>query len=320
MIRICLASLLIYGLSADCSDGDVCSAASPAPGSESDCCFLAAEGGPCIEGMGEECASTPPDDSTVSSTTTTEEPCDDSDLSAWTVDYIGKSTQFRIYEPCDGKFIKFKMEDLTEFNGETNKKTNNKETSFASSKDWLWGDGTYQGVDATYKGNDAILNIFHADELTDGETTFNLTTWFFKNPTEIPDPNDANNTITVLANTLKFDTTIENWSYLADDNYLVLCIGIMTNKAGDIDDDPDTKTFWLQGFEIDNAQTASCIDENGDSTDINVGIERDGNGNNHLDLCYTFDHCDGTIKYDPTIQFDPSSTSSATRNIFVAIW
>eukprot|EP01084_Bolivina_argentea_P049986 91911_1 len=39
----------------------------------------------------------------------------DQDEEKWTVDYIGKSTQWRIIDPCDDKKITFKMEDLTEY-------------------------------------------------------------------------------------------------------------------------------------------------------------------------------------------------------------
>jgi hypothetical protein len=241
---------------------------------------------------------------------TTQAPdCDNSDLHKWRIDYIGKSTQFRIYDPCDGKFIKFKMEDLTEYDGD--KKTNNKETSFASSKDWEWGENSGGHV-IQYQGNDAIYNKFEADTLTKNDAVFVLETYFFSTEATIVVSDDKD--MTLSPNSAKFNVNITNWVYEQSENHLVLCIGIMTNKAGDIDDDPETKTFYLDEFEIDNIENATCIASDGTETGIHVDINRDGNGNNHLDLCYTFDPCDGDISYDPILQIGNNANS---KNIFI---
>ena len=313
MYNIILSTLLILGISSNCPDtrdSDVCGGGDPGA-LQFDCCTIM-DGG-CSPASGADCIidTEPPatTDSNDDNTDTTEADCDNSDLNEWRVDYIGKSTQFRIYDPCDNKFIKFKMEDLTEYDDD--KKTTNKETSFASAKDWEWGQDS--GTVVNYQGNDAIYNAFVADELTKVEASLTLETRVFMDQVNITDPDDANNTITLRQNSLKFNVDINDWPYLEDDNYLILCIGIMTNKAGDIDDDPDTKTFYLDGFEIDNAETALCRDSQGNYTNINVTIDRDGNGNNHLDLCYTFDHCNGNIHYDPTVQIvDGDNDNSGT--------
>eukprot|EP00483_Globobulimina_turgida_P008978 UN08996 len=148
--------------------------------------------------------------------------CDnDSDMDDWTVDYIGRSTQFRIYDPCDNKFIKFKMEDLTEYTSDGSK-TQYKETAFASTKDWTWVPGQ--------PNSDQIINTFTADTLTKVDASFTLTTVFFRKEAEIPDPADNSQNITVNRNSLKFSVNISGWALSDPENYLELCVGIMTNK------------------------------------------------------------------------------------------
>eukprot|EP01084_Bolivina_argentea_P221236 374747_1 len=239
----------------------------------------------------------------VGSFTTTTECDDDEDVTNWSIDYIGKSTQFRFYDPCDDKFIKIKMEDITEYDSDGGK-TTNKETSFASS-DWDWEfEG---GIIGSYNGADAIYNKFVATELTKMDANFTLETIFFRQDVVIA-INDTHNR-TVNAGDLKFNVDIHGWDYLDEANDIVLCIGIMTNKGGDIGEDEDTQTFYFdEGFEIDSDDFASC----GDGSEIDVFIERDGNGNNHLDLCYNFSSScfdSGEIHYDPIVKITDSNAA-----------
>eukprot|EP01084_Bolivina_argentea_P228849 386406_1 len=145
---------------------------------------------------------------------------DDQDENNWTVEYIGKSTQWRIIDPCDGKKITFKMEDLTEY-AATNKKTVFKETSFASIKDWQ---------QENTQNDEKITNIFVADALTKVDASFSLITDFYRTEVEITDPNDVNSTIMVDKNNFKYSVNITNWQLAAEDNYLELCVTIKTNS------------------------------------------------------------------------------------------
>eukprot|EP00484_Ammonia_sp_Unknown_P001906 CAMPEP_0197023832 /NCGR_PEP_ID=MMETSP1384-20130603/4477_1 /TAXON_ID=29189 /ORGANISM="Ammonia sp." /LENGTH=315 /DNA_ID=CAMNT_0042452109 /DNA_START=83 /DNA_END=1030 /DNA_ORIENTATION=+ len=307
LLLLPLLSFKAYAQCPSTADEATCEAGTPADGLA--CCLL-------MEGF---CSGGTVSDGCVDETpaTTEEADCDNSDLNEWRVDYIGKSTQFRIYDPCDTKFIKIKMEDLTEYDGDTGIKTNRKETSFASAKDWYWGDDS--GTVQEYQGNDAIYNKFVADDLTRADASFSLETRFFKQESEICCDDDGNN-MTLSSNTLKFDVAVDGWDYDKTGNYLVLCIGVMTNKAGDVDEDDDTKTYYLDSFEISNTATAQCTDSNGDVSNITVTVERGGNGNNHLDLCYAFEACDGDISYDPFIWAAAPARQALVAFVIVSIF
>jgi hypothetical protein len=117
--------------------------------------------------------------------------------------------------------------------------------------------------------------------------------------------NDSNgDLVTVSQNTLKFSVGIEDWTMDAADDYLVLCVGLMTNNGGGVDEDGDT--YSIDGFEIDNDRYAKC---NGNSN-ISVTVSQNTNGNNHLDICYAFESCAGDIYYDPTVSYTGDSDSA----------
>eukprot|EP01084_Bolivina_argentea_P309113 534640_1 len=166
--------------------------------------------------------------STTNEPATTDEPCETDADEDFVVDYIGKSTQFRIYNQCDDKqFLKIKMTDLTEYDSD-DKKTTNKVTGFAST-DWEW-DNPY-GQNTVYDGYKVVKNTFTATDVI-SNADFILTTYLFKEDAVI---NENNTHINV--NSLKFNVEITDWPFLDSENYLQLCINLMTNKGSNDEDD-----------------------------------------------------------------------------------
>jgi hypothetical protein len=82
-----------------------------------------------------------------------DEDCD-SNVYNWAIDYVGSSTQYKLYDPCDDGWIKVKMDDLTEYDS-SGTKTNNKQTSFSSAS---WDNDA--AVYGTYQGNNALIVEF----------------------------------------------------------------------------------------------------------------------------------------------------------------
>ncbi len=125
---------------------------------------------------------------TTDALTTTEEPCETDADEDFRVDYIGKSTQFRIYNQCNDKqFLKIKMTDLTEYDS-NNRKTTNKVTWFAST-DWEWDNPN--GVNTEYNGYKVVKNTFTATYVV-GNADFILTTLLFKEDAVINDNKSVN--------------------------------------------------------------------------------------------------------------------------------
>jgi hypothetical protein len=212
----------------------------------------------------------------------------------WDMEYVGQSTQFKLFDPCNSNFIKVKMEDLTEYSPTTGK-TNSKETSFANT-DWDHSGG----VSGTFNGVEVFQNTFNAtlsQQAGGGAAGFVLRTYLFSETVNA----------TYTSGALKFSVNITNWVYQAGENYLVLCIGIMTNNGGPVTNGRDT--YYLDRFKIRNEETAECSD----GSMLNVTVDKGGNGQNHLDLCYTFDACDGDIFYDPIVSGEPSAAVTQYR-------
>eukprot|EP00488_Nonionellina_sp_1-RS-2012_P004380 TRINITY_DN983_c0_g1_i1.p1 TRINITY_DN983_c0_g1~~TRINITY_DN983_c0_g1_i1.p1 ORF type:complete len:115 (-),score=19.21 TRINITY_DN983_c0_g1_i1:181-525(-) len=97
----------------------------------------------------------------------------------------------------------------------------------------------------------------------------------------------------------------------------------MTNNAGTVNEEDEGRTFRLSGAgsgaEVQNLDVASC--EGTGSTDINVTITQDTNGNNHLDICYLFDACDGDIVYDPFfLCLMEASASLCCCNVYCSVF
>eukprot|EP00483_Globobulimina_turgida_P000263 UN00263 len=222
--------------------------------------------------------------------------CDTDPSEDWRVDYIGKSTQFRIYNPCDSKqFVKIKMTDLTEYDS-NNQKTSNKVTGFAST-DWEWDN--QNGANTQYDGYRVIKNTFKVFNLIDSANFF-LTTYLFKEDAVI-----NKNETSVSQNSLKWNVNVTNWPFLDDENYLQLCINIMTNKGmrsgnGDSSDDVENGRWRAGEFELNTFNTADC---GNDSISVNVSDQQNGGGNQR-NLCFRFGVCNDTeIFYDPIVSY-----------------
>eukprot|EP01084_Bolivina_argentea_P309116 534645_1 len=225
---------------------------------------------------------------------TTDIPCDPDDYDDWRVDYIGKSTQFRIYNPCDDdQFLKIKMTGLTEYDS-NGKKTRNKVTGFAST-DWSWWNA--DGVNTEYNGYKVIKNTFTANNIIrNSNAGFELTTYIFKEDAVI-----NNNATNIDANSLKWNVKITDWPFENDNNHLELCINLMTNGNMDNSTDDDSENGqWKAGeFEMQTFDSADC--GNGE-IGVNVTDTEKGSGENQRNFCFTFGVCTETeIFYDPIV-------------------
>ena len=203
------------------------------------------------------------------------------------------------------------MKSLIEYDSD-DKQTKNKVSSFAST-DWNWLNP--DGVNTEYQNNSVVKNVFQAFDILRRQNgvDFNLTTIFFKEDGEINDGVD------VGRNTLKFNVDVENWPFESDDNYLKLCINLMTNGANDNDNDTDNN--WSAGdFNIYTLDEAECGgNAENDTLSVNVDDDTNDDSDNQRDLCFKFEYCEsGNIYYDPIITYDgntnPDSGSGSSTS------
>eukprot|EP01084_Bolivina_argentea_P309114 534641_1 len=201
------------------------------------------------------------------------------------------------------------MTDLTEYDSD-DKKTTNKVTGFAST-DWEW-DNPY-GQNTVYDGYKVVKNTFTATDVI-SNADFILTTYLFKEDAVI---NENNTHINV--NSLKFNVEITDWPFLDSENYLQLCINLMTNKGSNDEDDEDDEAngLWRAGeFEIETFDEAKCGDND---ISVNVTDETNGGGNQR-NLCFTFDVCGETeIFYDPIVRHVNEEANSIGTNIAIIV-
>eukprot|EP00484_Ammonia_sp_Unknown_P028371 CAMPEP_0197030010 /NCGR_PEP_ID=MMETSP1384-20130603/9335_1 /TAXON_ID=29189 /ORGANISM="Ammonia sp." /LENGTH=261 /DNA_ID=CAMNT_0042459283 /DNA_START=29 /DNA_END=811 /DNA_ORIENTATION=+ len=238
---------------------------------------------------------------TTEDVTTTSGCAEDGD---WTVDYIGKSTQFRIYNPCNAhQFLKVKMEKLIEYDADS-KQTKNKLSSFASTS-WTWLNPN--GQNTQYNNYSVVKNVFAARDIIDDGVDFNLTTIFFKENAEINDGDQ------VEKNSLKFNIDIAKWPFKSTGNTLRLCINLMTNGANSSHaNDNETAGVWNAGdFQIYTLSEAECGGQNETlAVSVTDGSNSgdDSESSSHRNICFDFDYCEsGDIRYDPIITFAGSS-------------
>ena len=263
---------------------------------------------------------------------------DDSSSDDWRVDYLGRSTQFRIYNPYNNKqTLKIKISNLIEYNGTNDIPTNNKVSSFASTKNWDWLN--IDGLDTFYLDSNisVIKNVYRAYDILDdnGNVDFNLTTIFFKEDGHLEDDTY------IQENSVKFNVDITNWPFLDEDNYLKLCINLNTNNpdssdssSHDIDssdssdrrrrrrlrsdssdssdnsddsdsssDDDDVSNNWKAGdFNLYIVEEAECV---GSNDTLIVSSEDDGSTDgSQRNICLRFEYCEsGDIHYDPIVTY-----------------
>ena len=272
---------------------------------------------------------------------------DDSSSDDWRLDYMGQSTQFRIYNPYNKKqTLKIKMSNLIEYDGVNNTATKNKVSSFAST-DWDWLN--IDGVNAYYRDSNIsiIRNVFQAYDIlddNDDDVNFNLTTIFFKEDAEIQGG------VFGLENTVKFNVDITNWPFLNEGNYLKLCINLNTNNpssssdsadsadsdsdrrrrmASSDDDSPDSDDSedssddeannWRAGdFNIYVLDNAEC---DGSNDTLTVSSEDEGSlDGSQRNICLRFEYCEsGDIYYDPIVTYLGSNEANTVDAVAIGL-
>eukprot|EP01083_Nonionella_stella_P060368 157665_1 len=169
----------------------------------------------------------------------------------WRMEFVGTTTQFRLNNPCNDKFIKIRMESITLFNN--GQPTNTKETSFTSSS-WQWDNGE-NGESDCYEleqndiccldepehpdcvPSDALINSFTANQLTEIPASFSLDTAFLRREhkrtkTRFVGGNETEYEEIVNRGVLKFGFSLFGWKWQSEGDELEIMMVVMTNQRG----------------------------------------------------------------------------------------
>eukprot|EP01084_Bolivina_argentea_P011742 21973_1 len=144
--------------------------------------------------------------------------CDEARSGDWDIDYVGQSTQFKLFDPChENTFIKVKMSSLIEYDS-NGKKTKNKVPTFAST-DWNWNNPL--GINTQYQNYSVVQNVFEAKNIL-SNSNFILSTILFKEDAII------NNNININSYSIKWNVQITSWPFINNSSSLQLCVNIIT--------------------------------------------------------------------------------------------
>jgi hypothetical protein len=224
-----------------------------------------------------------------------------------TVDYVGRSGQFKIVDDeDDGKFVRVDLRSLEETG------SNNRVSSFASQDyEWIGPDIlTINGTNITRVEYDSTLRVSPGNGRT---AEFNFVTEISEEPFTVE---YGNETIEVAPGTLKFSFSLEGWPFESEDSRVVLALRLQSPNGGldntTEEDDEMMNNVVADSFYLDAPSFAICNDD-GVETQEDVGITYTRNGNN-LIIEYDLPNCP-SIFYDPTIMvrddFQPAGLGGA---------
>lgn len=258
---------------------------------------------------------------------------------AYTIRWIGSSTQFNFEDPCSGNYIRVKVDRIYDAAG-------NKQTSLASTSNNVdktdenpgtttcYPDGADCDPDCDPSAENSNCGVMvTANELTStltkvgtGTTTFKLTAQLFRADYDLEVPhlddngdweedengNKINDTVSIKRNELKFGFEIENWPVSEE---ITVVLDIKTKSSGTFEkndeDDIENDEFYFK-----NDESSTC--DNGNPTDVKADAVPNGGGN-QMEITYTFEACQGTIKYDPILSMGGAGQIGVGLAMFVAL-
>jgi hypothetical protein len=234
-----------------------------------------------------------------------------------TVEFVGKSGQFKLYESSKGNddFIKIKMEKLEEI--DSSGKRVKSVPAFAS-MDFVWSEPELVDMDSS---DDNVVNatmvMFSVSfNVESSNVDFSMKTWLFEQAGTVM---NGNETIEVAQNALKFTVSIKNWPF--EESSHRLKFGVDIKSDDDDEDDVERETvndrgsaeqvkFSLGDFYL-SAPTSAIVD--GSLTNITSEIEV-SSSKTELDWIFpSFTE----LEYDPVIgaDYDSDNKSSASSTM-----
>jgi hypothetical protein len=203
------------------------------------------------------------------------------------IDYTGQSGQMKIYPANEVGFIQIKMDSLAETTA-SGGSTSNKITTFAN-QEFTWSTPT----PVTRNGVDGMFTYFSATLSNNAKFGLNTTIW-------VKDVvvSNGNQTITVPANTLKFDVDVTNWPFLATTNELSFGLSVATK--GDKGD--AKRSEGASGSKVTVADgyieaPSQCV---ADGVNKPAPLSISQNGKNTI-LLWKFPYFASTLRYDPIV-------------------
>jgi hypothetical protein len=253
----------------------------------------------------------------------------------WSVDYVGKSGQFKIY-PCanDKCWIKVNILAWQKYDGNGDKGEAISSFSLASAEAASQHDGDSSVYSSSANGTTiGAVKLQYLWDTKDGEATMNFITWLLDKDEDVYVTNSDGSTSHYILrqHTFKFSIEAEFPISDSDGENQTLVFSIRLNSGGgcssdddeteETDSDNSSKFEWGSSFFIESPTTAEI---DGNSRDVEVEHDYNSNGK-HVDIYYTFSGFDvtddkdtSTIYYDPWIlgSFD-SSSNIVKFNFFI---
>jgi hypothetical protein len=241
-----------------------------------------------------------------------------SDCDGVIMDFDGKSTQIKIYQPNhDGsecrRFLKIKFESIYEIDDNDNivKKT----TTLANCGLQLIGPLTADkfGAEATFLNIKGDMIIKSSRQ----RVPIDIHVWFFRSDVEFTTPDGSGHKYS--GGTLKFDVDITGYPFESPNNRLVMQIDLLTpgehNLEHDANDNSEVFNVPLGGSDDASVFIPKVVDIDGEIVSFEFGFESQGS---HTELRFIFPSHQESMHYDPVLHL-PRLVSNATVKVLSVI-